>query len=244
MRSAILLSGNPRFCKDFNLQLNILQDYNIDWFVTMWTRYHTDDTRISPNWNGNTTKELLDWIQPHLPPKHTIQYIELLDHSRAPIPDKTYKEFYANSTNLLQQFWILDYCDQQRRNSGLQYDLIIRSRPDIAILNPLNLNYIHNYLLKSPNTLILPRNERRGAPIPFCDQFAIALPDTMTLYTQTYKSFDNLYNKGVPYNPEYLMANACLELKLNWPMTDFDIGLRTHGYHVPGHFHPDFDNWL
>lgn len=243
MRSALLLSGNPRFCKDFDLQLENLTDNYIDWYVCMWDRTHTDDTRINPNWHGKTSQDLANWILPHLPPKHKLMAVELLDHNQAPKPTRTYKEFYANTTNLLQQFWILDRCNQHRNNSNIDYDLIIRTRPDITLDSRLNLEHIHNILEKNINCLVMPNNERRGVP-PFCDQFAIAKSQTMNTYTQAYTTFDLLYDTGTPYNPEFLMAAACLKQGLVWPTTNFEIGLRMHGYHTPGHFHPDFGTWL
>ena len=50
MRTALLLTGNPRFSADFDSQINNLKNSSVDWFITFWNRPDGFDPKISPNW--------------------------------------------------------------------------------------------------------------------------------------------------------------------------------------------------
>ena len=84
---------------------------------------------------------------------------------------------------------MLKKCDLARQQSDNNYDLIIRSRPDIGIDAPLDLVQIHNFLEQNPNYLITPINRRNCG---FNDMFAVGLPNTIKTYCEAVDHIDHL----------------------------------------------------
>ena len=239
-RVALLLSGNARWCADFDRQIANLTNAQVDWYVLLWRRAHDQDTRISPNWSSKTDQQAREFIEQRLPPTHTLKLLDWVDPASAPLPPRDYPPFYSHPLNFYQQYWILDQLGQR---VSLDYDLWIRSRPDIGLDRALDLTRIKALLDQLPRTIILPSNERRG-PSNFCDQFAIGSPANIKQYTSVLSDFDRVFNEGTLYNPEYIVGRSLQDRGLSWPPTDFNIALRAQGQHVPGHFHPEFGRWL
>ena len=241
-RALLLLPGLARFCKDFDSQLEALVNAQVDWNLCLWDHSHAQDTRISPGFEQVNADTVRARVEPLLPLNHSIRHLEVLDRATAPQPPREYTAFYANPPALWSQFHLLKYAAQ--RVDFNNYDLIIRSRTDIGLDHELDLASIHDQLLSSTKgTIVMPDNERRGYN-DLCDQFAIGLPQDMQIYCKIIDHIDRAYNQGCPFNPEYLMGRILNEAGLTWPRWGFNIGLRAQGYHVPGHFHPEFGRWL
>jgi len=190
MRIAILVSGQPRFTNDFNLFLKNLKGYDhADWFC-----YFTPDNNSvpadklpNPYW-----KEIKDaniasgFLQSMLPVNNFIKVFELSDsdYINLPLsppgcPDTTYKDWY----NLYQVNQLrLKY--EERNN--VSYDLIIRLRPDIGLIDELNLDDINLNILE--NSIITPKNKIAGhinldPNVPkMCNLFVIANSSLITAY--------------------------------------------------------------
>jgi hypothetical protein len=239
-RVALLLSGNARWCADFDRQINNLVNAEVDWHVLLWRKDHTADTRISPNWARKTDQEARTFIEARLPPGHQLKLLEWIAADAAPLPTRDYPAFYSHPVNFFQQYWILDQLGQRVQGD---YDLWIRSRPDIGLDRLLDLTQIKQLLDQNPKALVLPLNERRGHS-GFCDQFAIGSPQNIRTYCSVLGDFDRVFNEGTVYNPEYIVGRSLQDQGLTWPPTDFHIELRAQGQHVPGHFHPAFGRWL
>ena len=238
-RAALLLSGNARWCADFDRQITNLTGATVDWYVLLWRRAHDEDTRISPNWSSKTDQEAREFIEQRLPPHHSLKLLDWIDPETAPNPPRDYPPFYSHPLNFYQQYWILR---ELGRRVPMDYDLWIRSRPDIGLDRALDLTAIRALCERHPGLLILPGNERRG-PSNFCDQFAIGQPDRVKIYTEVLEDFDRVFNEGTLYNPEYIVGRSLADQGLFWPATQFNIELRQQGQHVPGHFHPLFGRW-
>lgn len=230
MKTALLLSGNPRFSKYFETQIHNLKNSEIDWYIVFWKRESGFDPKISPNWlNLKTSKQVLDKIKPFLPSGHRIKYIELLDpelYSKLP---HDYQDYYSNPINVWQQYKILQYCDHWRRELD-SYDLVIRSRTDLGLNQEIDLKLAQTCLIANPNLIYTPNNQRNGYLLDvggyktgFCDQFAIGLPHVMTIYCDAIDTFHNLYLEGTKYNPEYLLQTALFKKGILWPPTTFEI---------------------
>lgn len=227
MRTALLISGGARFCEDFDSQLAHLQNSEIDWYVTLWDQNIVADPKISPRWqNISTAIEVRDAITPFLPSHHALKHIELVDPNQYVRMPREYAPASSNPFNVWQQYNILKLCDQRRKESGIIYDLVIRSRPDVGLSKPLDLTLIHQILSSHPNWIVIPDNYRFGYAPPgtgFCDQFAIGLPGSMGIYCEAINYFDNLYQQGILYNPECLVQTVIDRHKIEYPPTQFEI---------------------
>lgn len=240
MKTALLLSGNPRFSQDFDSQLANLQNSDIDIFIAFWRRPQGVDPKISPNWCDLSDGEsIIRKISPHLPANYKIQFADVLDENYfGPLP-RHYDSYNSTPLNVWQQYNILKYCDTKRLEFSTRYDLVIRSRPDLGLSESIDLPLAYRTLLPTPNIVYTPNNQRYGYVIDqpgfdtgFNDQFAIGLPHIMKYYTHVVDQFDRLYDKGVKYNPEYLVQTYLHENKISWPPTSWEI-LRDPSHYTP-----------
>ena len=223
MKTALLFSGNPRFSADFDSQIENLQNSDVDWYVTFWNRDFGWDPKISENWcNLKNAGDIRDRLKPHLPPNHKIKFVEILDPNfLEPIPGE-YPPFRSNPSNVWQQYKCLQYCYRWCRELD-SYDLIVRSRTDLGLSEPIDLKLAHESLIKWPNTIFIPNNQRYGYEPNFNDQFAIGLPHVMDYYCNAVDTFDELHKEGTEYNPEYLVQTALTKKGVMWPPTSFEI---------------------
>lgn len=232
MKTALLLSGNPRFSVDFDSQIHNLQNSDVDWYITFWNRTFGWDPKLSQNWcDLKTAAQVRDRLKPHLPPNHKIKFIEILDPNCFEGPPKEYPAFRSTPSNVWQQYKCLQYCDHWRRELG-SYDLIIRSRTDLGLSEPIDLKLAYESLKKHPTCIYIPNNQRYGYEPNFNDQFAIGLPHVMEIYCDAVDSFNELHESGTEYNPEYLVQTQLMKYGITWPPTTFEI-VRNPEHWVP-----------
>jgi hypothetical protein len=232
MKTALLLTGNPRFSKDFKSQIYNLQNSQVDWYITFWNRPFGFDPKVSENWcNLTTAGNIRDRLKPHLPSNHKIKFVEILEPGIFDSPPKEYEIFNSNPKNVWDQYKILQYCDHWRRELG-DYELVVRSRTDLGLSERIDLKLAFQSLLKNPNCIYTPSNQRNGYEPYFNDQFAIGLASIMEFYCDAIDDFDFLYETGVKYNPEYLLQSSLSNKGIIWPPTTFEI-VRDIGHWVP-----------
>jgi len=232
MKTALLLTGNPRFSADFDSQLQNLTKSAIDVYIVFWRREFGWDPKLSENWcDLKSAGQVRDKLQAHLPPWYKIKFIEVLDPSALGEIPKEYEPYNSTPANVWQQYKCLQYCDMWRRELD-SYDLVIRSRTDLGLSEPIDLELAYEYLSKSPNTIYIPNNQRYGYVPNFNDQFAIGLPHAMSIYTDAVDNFDRFYNEGIKYNPEHLVQTQLQRHAITWPPTTFEI-VRDTGHWVP-----------
>jgi|688.fasta_scaffold05675_28 hypothetical protein len=229
MKTALLLTGNPRFSKDFDSQIHNLKNSEIDWYICFWKREEGFDPKISKNWHVKNSWQVLEKIKPFLPPGHRIKYIELLDPNDYSVLPYDYQDYYSNPINIWQQYKILQYCDRWRRELD-SYDLVIRSRTDLGLSENIDLKLAYSCLSKDSKVIYTPNNQRNGYianvggyQTGFCDQFAIGLPHIISAYCDSIDKFHELYMSGTKYNPEYLLQTALMNEGITWPPTSFEI---------------------
>jgi len=248
MRSALLLSGNPRFCKDFDSQLDNLKNSLIDWIVVLWDRGNSEDTKISPEWKAKTAEEVAARLEPNLPPGHRLAHVELVDPQSCPPSPREYTGFYCNAQAVWQQYQILKLCDYRRREAEAAnqqpYDLVIRSRPDIGLANLIDLENEKNYLLENPNILLTPKQNVALGRTPMSDYFVVGLPDAMSIFNNAVDYFDEFHSNNIPYSPELLLKAILTTSGISLPPTEIEGIIRKSGVHVPSIFYPEFGRWL
>ena len=232
MKTALILSGNPRFSEDFDSQLENLQNSDVHIFFAFWRRPEGVDPKLSPNWcNLKTAGEVFDRVTPHLPARFHIYDGEVMDESEIDPPPRDYVSYNSTPVNVWQQYNLLNIA-----HSWLKlyepYDLVIRSRTDLGLSEPIDLELAHKCLLQTPNVIYTPNNQRYGYGVGFNDQFAIGLPETMNIYVDAVNHFDKLYDDGVKYNPEYLLQTHLQNNGIQWPETSWEI-VRDPAHYVP-----------
>jgi hypothetical protein len=245
MKTALLLSGDARFCNEFDIQLDNLTNSEIDWFVVLWNRRNGDGHErnhfMSPSWTATTAEEARDIIEPKLPQGHRIAHIELVDPIEFPPLTKQYKHIDCTVPNLFQQYWMLKRCDQRRLESGNIYDLVVRSRPDIGIEPSIDLQAARNLLTQHPNYVMTPYNHRNCG---YNDMFAIGLPDTMKIYCTSVDYIDHFnLNLNVRLHSETMISAIISSQGIQWPMTDIRVSIREQGTRDGDMFYPDFGRW-
>lgn len=231
-KTALILTGNPRFSIDFDSQLNNLQNSDIELFICFWRRPEGVDPKLSPNWcNLKDGSEVYRRLLPHLPSNFKITSCEVFDDSFAGEIPQNYEPYNSTPINVWQQYRLLKHAYQAVHQLGY-FDLVIRSRTDLGLSEPIDLQLAHSCLLQTPNCIYTPNNQRYGYPPNFNDQFAIGLPHIMEIYCNAVDVFDILYHQGIKYNPEYLLQTHLSNNQIRWPETSWEI-IRDPAHYVP-----------
>lgn len=236
MKTALLLSGNPRFSADFDSQINAYKNSQVDWYIVFWNRKYGWDPKLSANWcDLKSAEDVRERLTPHLPQNHRIRHVEILDPKYYSVMPQEYVAFRSTPFNVWQQYKCLQYCDRIRREID-SYDLVIRSRTDLGLSEDIDLKIAYDCLVRDAlngyNLIYTPNNQRYGYFPNFNDQFAIGLPHVMSYYCDAIDQFDTLYLQGTKYNPEYLLQTHLSRKNIEWPETSFEI-VRNPEHWVP-----------
>jgi len=219
MKIAILICGQPRFTEDFNLTLQNLTGYNqADWFC-----YFTPDNQSLPLnklpsdiWRNITDVELVKTVfQSSLPANNFVRSFELSDSDYITLP----KEPEGVPTPAYKLWYNLYQVNQLRlkyeTENNVEYDMVIRTRPDIGLVNTVDLKNID-----VKESVVTPKNKIAGhlhlsASSPqMCDMFAIASPTQMTVYCDMIKDAHNNFFTQNRYQWHTESAHA-LHLRMN-----------------------------
>ena len=252
MRVAALISGEPRFCKAFDMQLACIKnDEPIDWFFYLCNENESKNARygaiIPPSLINCTNDQMADYINDRLPKNHKIACIETsapvnVDH----IKNMNYRtDSWQPPENIFIMFYNLNKVNnlkiEHEKKYGI-YDLVIRTRPDVALLDYLDLNNIKNILDNNPNTVITPPDCRWG-PGPTNDQFAIGTSDVMDRYSNILNNLDSLHNNGIPYHPETMLFHHLNSENIRDQIGNFYVPLRPFFNVINGVNTADFGTW-
>lgn len=246
MKVAIMISGRPRFTREFDDFLNSLSNYDqLDWYFMLWNTTHEEDVRVPPTWptDYDAVKER---IQSKLPRNSNIVHLSI---EEPPAYDDT-QEFRLTPWSIAPHIWTMYYgiymVNQIREQYG-PYDLVIRTRPDIGIAEKLNLPAIYQSLIANVNTVLMPSNHRHSmAGPPVNDLFGIALPDTMTLYSQAFTRLEEFKNKQLPFHGETVLSWHLATSNIHVPDTNFHSVMRlytNHGGPHDGDSSVDYGRW-
>jgi hypothetical protein len=244
MKTALILTGQPRFTRDFSLQLDqITSPEPIDLWCLFWLpeELNADNLKrsqrwIPPSWPWDP-KQAHDWLSSRLPPHVRLARVGFIDPQAFPIV-KEYPEFYCNGLTLWRQYQCLAAMEQWLPRN---YDMIIRSRADLALLTPVDLAKAYQVLEVHPRRLILPDTGRSARG--FCDQWNLGLDPTMRIYMQVVKSFDQAVATGIPFNAEHMISWRLQAAGIEWPQSGIRHQLRMSGQGSATDFLPDWGIW-
>jgi len=254
MKTALLVFGLPRFCQEFNTQLDKLQNSEIEWIVAIWKNYPPEvmfgenlwrNKLNTPTWENTVTDNdsAREYLEARMPEGHVLRHVELVDWNDFPnimISDYP-NRISCEPKNFFRQHWMLKICDMIRQMYG-PYDLVMRSRGDTGIARPVLLDQIHQQLINDPKRIVIASNHRQ---CDFNDLFTIGLPDTMSTYCNVVEEV-NHYNLdlGVPLNPELMVTTILKSHGIHWGDDGYLATIRTMGQHLDNNgFVPDFGIW-
>jgi hypothetical protein len=215
MKIAILISGSPRFCAGLDTFINGLTEFETaDWYVDLWRNNPPPDklgyeshVLVAPSWRYITQEWAVNKIKSNLPNNHQLVALSLYDNELIEYPTITGPQIYHNS---FPSIWKMHLgwkrVDFLRQSSGIQYDLVIRARPDISLPTPLNLISVKDLLNQSPNRVFVARDGQHGYGYNTNDVIAISSPDNIAIYTDLINHSIKYNNSGIMFHPETLIA--------------------------------------
>lgn len=250
MRVACLISGQPRFCKSFDKQLqNLHSDSEIDWFVNIWNHSEQPPDRISmpPALLNTDSERAADYIRNRLPPGHRLVDLAAVNqpstehvternyyHIGWPKPETIYLTYYG--------VYLVNQLKLKHELTHGKYDLVIRTRPDLAPDRTIHLPTVYEFIKQNPPLVITPRNERHGEG-PSNDQFAIGSSSAIDVYADIFNKLDEIHNSGVEYGPETLLYHHLRRSNIRDCIGNFMVRLREFSRTENGITTMDLGTW-
>lgn len=216
MKIAILISGSPRFYKGLDTFINNLSGFETaDWFVDLWKNNpHPDKlggydnhVLVAPSWRQVDREWAANKIKSNLPNNHQLAALSLYDSRLIEYPTVAGPQMHhTNFPSIWKMHLGWKRVDSLRQSTGIQYDLVIRARPDISLNSPINLTTLKNLLDQYPNRVLVARDGQHGYGYNTNDLIAISLPDNIAIYTDLINHSIKYNNSGIMFHPETLLA--------------------------------------
>jgi len=249
MRVACLISGQPRFCKSFDFQLQHLKnDEVIDWFVYIWKNNQQPlmKTVIPTALLNTNTEHATEYIQARMPAGHRLVKLAAVDElDTAHITEKNYGRsgwpLLEHVYLMYQGIYLANQLKIQHEEQFGKYDLVIRTRPDLCLDQALDLHIFKRVLDFYDNAIITPRNQRHGPNTN--DQFAIGSSKTMDAYADVANNLQSLYDSGVAYFPEPMLHGQLQRAQIKDLIGGFDAILWKPFNIVNGRHIVDLGSW-
>lgn len=190
-----------------SLKKFLLTPYTPDVFIHTWDEieaktksWHKDHMHVEPLDVNEVTKI-------YEPKEIVVEHQPEVDDSRV-TPNN-------NISYIGQKFMLesLQKADSLRRESNIEYDLVVKIRPDIKLLAPLSL--------PEPNSgIVTVACNKKGNKHTACDIINIATPEDMSHITTVYDNFDEFYvhrfNRGEMKHSGFVDWLMFLGLEINW----------------------------
>lgn len=239
MRVALISGGHPRFTGDFIALMHQLTGFesadlylnfwNSDWASTEAEGSARIESVLLPNYRLAKLKitEQPAW---ELPP-HTLPH--------PPATPENIRWWYQRRIGMWQSLYMaFDLIDQD-------YDLVIRFRPDGMINTVLDLRS-----LNVQDDIVIPKNGCGWNHWPVNDQFAVGTYNSMRLYTDIGRQYNQLVVESDPqwehnghgnWSGEHILGHYLNKNNIKYRLENFDHVLTTRGrskftdkhYHLP-----------
>jgi len=245
LKVAVLIQGEPRFCREFDFFLENLVGYDqVDWFFYLWktsspfqTVQGTDGhVLVADPWQNIDLNWAIGKLQSNLPENHYVAGIELADQHTLPIPIIKRKIGYGVNVANVWKMWHSQHRVNQMRlayekENDVSYDVVIRTRPDVALLDTVDARVVNEHLVKKSNMVIIPKNKLVGETVErvTCDLMGISNPQSMTTYTDLINHALDYNRLGEEFHPENLLACHLKKQGLDTSIANFDIEMRWLG---------------
>ena len=257
MKTALLISGWPRFHAEFDEQLANLNNSDFEWIVTLWKNFPQDvdftlNACLTPSYIDavKTEDDARAWFLARMPLGHKLAHLSFVDWNDFPsdmVKDYPNQVPGTNPEAIFRQFWMLQHVNSVSKSHG-PYDLVVRCRGDVAMSNSIDLAKIHTVLKDDPMQLIVPSNHRQG--LAWSDLFTVCTPQAMDIYADAVNHFNDFYNRGVTMHPENIVSHVLRDRGLYWNDLGIQANIRQRGKYLTPHFikgeryyEPDFGRW-
>lgn len=244
MKVAVLVQGEPRFCQEFDFFLENLVGYDqVDWFFYLWKKSDpfqsvqgTDGhVLVADRWQDIDLNWAIGKLQNNLPQNHYVAGIELADQYALPIPIIKRKLNCGNVANVWKMWHSQCQVNQMRlayeKEYDTSYDVVIRTRPDVALLDIIDVRVVNDHLVKNPNIVIIPKNRLVGETVErvICDLVGISNSQNMTTYSNLINHALEYNRLGEEFHPENLLSCHIKNQGLKRGLADFSIEMRWLG---------------
>ena len=188
MKIALLICGYIRTFKNNidNIKINIIQDHDVDIFINI--NINQEDDKY---FNNETD---INFIYKELNPKlliisNNINYSN--NNNKNKIYNNNYRFHYLNK-----------YLKHMNDMNDIHYDIVIKYRPDLIILDKINFIKNDNYIIIPSDTKI-DKNQIKYNGKNICDIFAYGNYKLMNEYFKMFNCLDDIYEENI-HNEELL----------------------------------------
>lgn len=234
-RCALLISGEPRFCRELDQLLDKFTNFDqIDWYVLVWDRspqvsdYHRSQQSrlVADSWLAPTQAWAEAKIRENLPAKHTLARLELVDQQTLNFGLPPHHDGVTNIANAWKMFWCNQQTDLWRQAAeqaqGFNYDLVIKARPDMLAYSNIDLASAAE-ISKNPGCIIMPDNTRAGYGYAVSDLMALGGSKAMAQYADCINSVNEYIEHGGIFHPETI---------LGWYLRKTNMSIQTMGIRI------------
>lgn len=258
MRIAVLIQGEPRFCKEFDLFLERLKGYDqADFYFYMWGKSQPisnywrsrESVLVAEPWTNIDRNWAVNKIRENLPANCEVVRFELVDQNSLEFPIIENEQLGTNTQNLWKMLYSLHKVNELKTEHEIKnsfiYDLVIRARPDIMLEGELNLNSIKERINNDGKLISTPDNTRCGPPAAISDLMSISSSKNIDIYCSLYEAAYDYYTSGTDFHPEALLASHLLTYGLNFKEHfGYSIGFRKLGQRIDNDkYISDFGRW-
>lgn len=214
MKIAVCLSGHFRkFEQTYpTLYFYLLRHYDCDIFIHTWDRLGYScklRTDLTLDYTNNKIHDINNLYKPKRIIVESSAFVEELKR-QADIYAPHLKNCPKHIGHMSSMFYKIYACNELRKNyeieSGTSYDLIVRCRPDLL--------FNHNVVFPAPNTNTVLISKAWSSIDWYNDQFAVADPHSMDLYSSTYFDIPSYFGEGREYYPEKFLKWSLDKKKL------------------------------
>lgn len=251
MRVAVLLQGEPRFSKEFDIFLDNLKDTDIqyDWYVYLWNHNPGPDLvgfkLIPDSWRSFTSEWAVEKMCNLLPSNHRIVSLVATDHKNLSFPDVISRKPGETITDhVWKMFYSLRQVDLLRQSQNMQYDLVLKCRADVSATN-LNCRNILGRVNENPRQIFVSKENHHGYDnvVKINDWVAVGSPEAMQIYCGVYDKIPEYCQSGFIFHPESLLSRHLTVNGLSIVYGDYLVGLRYLGQMIDRVYHSDFSHW-
>jgi hypothetical protein len=257
MKVAILVSGEPRFCRELTVfQSRLVGFDSADWFVSVWSRSQSrsdywrsqGSELVAPGWLNPTVEWAQERIQLNLQGGHRLAHLELVDQSQLAFPHSGRDDGVTNVANGWKMFWGNWRTDQMRQahehSTGQPYDLVLKIRPDLMLHNTLDLARCAEILGHDDRAVIMPDNTRAGYGHAVSDLMAVGRGAAMSCYADCLHSIEQYIAQGKIFHPETILGDYLKSQQMGIRTAGFRIDIRQLGQRISEtEYISDFGSW-
>lgn len=249
MKIAVLIQGQPRFCAEFDQFLTNVTDngHDYDWYFWLWNPNPGPDVYgfelIAPQWRDFDPKWAATELQAKLPQRHRVVSLATADQNLLNIPQVHHKAGETNVANVWKMFYSQYQADLLRLRSGIDYDMVIKARPDVGVTG-LDVDQCWQRLQAEPRSVIFSKENHHGyVGTRVNDWVAVGLPQPMEIYSNTWTKIADYCNRGMIYHPETLLSHHLTENSVKIIYGDYLVSLRQLGKTIDHRYYSEFGRW-